>query len=391
MTPYFKDRSLTLFAGDCREVMPQLPEASVDAIVTDPPYDLVGASRNGSRRINNPDTPAGRHGRGFMGHEWDGTGVAFEVATWEAALRLARPGAWMLVFGGRRTHHRVTCAIEDGGWEVFEEIIWLFAQGMPKGRSTLKPAHEPIVMARKPADRVQPLQIDEARIPFAGGADEAESKGKNRHADYGTEPGGNHVFGDYTMVPRRNYTAEGRWPATVVLTDPVLDAGTADVVASRAETTRGHVPASRPASMFQANGQPATDGEEQLDVGSYSRYFLIPKAGRVERNIGLEGLDGQPILWSSGTKSPGTFQSPGTKRAARNHHPTVKPLELLSHLVRLVTPRRGAVLDPFLGSGTTAVAAAASGRRCIGIELDPSYLPIAPRRLRLLRGSEVPG
>lgn len=125
------------------------------------------------------------------------------------------------------------------------------------------------------------------------------------------------------------------------------------------------------------------------DSGTYSRYFLIPKAGRVERHAGLEDVAEQPILWSSGTQSPGTFQSNGTKRASRNHHPTVKPVELMNHLVRLVTPPGGICLDPFLGSGTTALAAVASGRRCIGIERDESYLPLAPRRLRLLRRGEV--
>jgi site-specific DNA-methyltransferase (adenine-specific) len=388
VTPFYADAGVTLYAGDCLDVMPMLPADSVDAIVTDPPYDLTGASRNGSSR--QPGTgPFGRHRlstKGFMGHEWDGSGVAFDPTIWAAALRLAKPGAWMLVFGGRRTHHRLTCAVEDAGWEVFDELIWMFAQGMPKGRSTLKPAHEPIVMARKPAPRVTPLQIDEARIPFTDMADLAATTGKNpgRHGERVTST----VYG--ADRPQQLVNETGRWPANVVLTDAVLERGAEGVVQSRAETARGHVPARRPASMFQANEQPATEGERRLDVGSYSRYFLIPKAGRAERNAGLEDLDEQPLLWSSGTKSPGTFQSAGTKRAARNHHPTVKPLELMSHLVRLVTPPGGVCLDPFLGSGTTAVAAVAAGRRCIGIERDESYLPLAPRRLRLMRGTEVP-
>jgi site-specific DNA-methyltransferase (adenine-specific) len=136
--------------------------------------------------------------------------------------------------------------------------------------------------------------------------------------------------------------------------------------------------------MFQANDQPATNGERHLDEGSYSRYFLVPKAGRQERSAGLDGEE-QPILWSSGTKNPGSFQAEGTKRSARNHHPTIKPLELMSHLVRLVTPPGGIVLDPFIGSGSTAVAAIASGRRCVGIELDATYLALIVPRLRLLR------
>jgi len=388
VTPWYTDDRFSLYAGDCLDVMPMLEPSSIDAIVTDPPYELTGASRNGSRRINNPDTPAGRHGRGFMGHEWDGSGVAFDPATWAAALRVARPGAWMLAFGGTRTQHRIACAIEDAGWEVTDSALWLYwiyAQGMPKGRTTLKPAHEPIIVARKPAARVTPLQIDEARIPFSDTDDLSRTNGKN--PGRGGELVTSGVYGADRPQPLVNES--GRWPANVILTDPVLERGAEGVIQSRATTARGHVPASRPASMFQAHDQPATNGERHLDTGSYSRYFLIPKAGRTERNAGLEDLDEQPMLWSSGTKSPATFQSPGTKRAARNHHPTVKPLELISHLVRLSCPPGGVLLDPFLGSGTTAVAAVTSGRRCIGIERDPSYLALAPRRLRLLRGAEV--
>lgn len=390
MTSVYADDRLTVYRGDCREVLPTLDEGAVDAIVTDPPYDLLTASRNGSRRSNNPDTPQGRTGRGFMGHQWDASGVAFDPATWAALLRVATPGAWLLAFGGTRTHHRMAVAIEDGGWELTDELAWIYAQGMPKGRTTLKPAHEPILLARKRAKRTRPLAIDECRIPFADEADQAESTGKNQHADFGTPPGGNHIYGDFTMVPARNYGADGRWPANVVLTDPVLDRGSIGVIQSRDETARGHVPASRPASAFQANEQPETGAEQRLDTGSYSRYFLVPKAGRRERNAGLEAHDERPMLWSSGTQSPGTFQSEGTKRAARNPHPTVKPVELMSHLVRLVCPPGGVLLDPFLGSGSTAIAALGHGRRCIGIELDPDYVQIALSRLRLLRREEVP-
>jgi site-specific DNA-methyltransferase (adenine-specific) len=330
-----------------------------------------------------------------MGHEWDGSGVAFQPETWAAMLRVARPGAWLLTFGGTRTHHRLAVALEDAGWELTDELAWIFAQGMPKGRTTLKPAHEPILLARKPAKRVTPLQIDETRIPgepwkahaatgFA--ADKFFTRGEPWKAHAATGFAADKFFtrGEAKVIHKEPHV-NGRWPANVVLTDPVLDAGTLDVVAARRSTARGHVPASRPPSGFAANAQPETNGERHSDEGSYNRYFLIPKAGRRERNAGLEDVDERPMLWSSGTKSPGTFQSEGTKREARNHHPTVKPIELMSHLVRLVCPPGSTVLDPFIGSGSTAVAAIASGRRCIGIELDETYLPLIAKRLRLLR------
>lgn len=379
MSIVFADNWLTVHHGDARAVLPTLAAESIDAVVTDPPYDLTNRvpdvhSCETCGRVLGRDAGAtvcprcggelsrqrSRQRRGFMSKAWDATGVAFAAATWAAIARVAKPGAWLLAFGGTRTHHRMAVAIEDGGWQITDELAWLYAQGMPKGRTTLKPAHEPILLARKPAKRVTPLQIDESRIPFADEDDEAETKGKNRHV------------------------AEGRWPANVVLTDAVLDPGTEDVVFARLESARGHVPASRPASAFQANAQRATQHEARLDSGSYSRFFLIPKAGRGERNAGLEGVAERPLLWSAGTQSPGTFQSAGTTRATRNAHPTVKPIELMSHLVRLVTPRGGAVLDPFAGSGSTAVAAIAHGRRCVAIESDRDYADLIPRRLRLL-------
>lgn len=408
MTPYYTDDGFTLYAGDCLEVMPMLEPSSIDAIVTDPPYGIGfmghawdqpgrfgsqrrdGSQQNRRRGHRNTDGTFVDEGA-LMAGSYDQSPAArrayqdFCEAWGREVFQLARPGAWLLSFGSPRAHHRQAVGLEEAGWELFDEIEWLFAQGMPKGRTTLKPAHEPILMARKPAARVTPLQIDEARIPFAGDQDLAATNGKNPGRDGETVTSS--VYG--ADRPQQLVNQAGRWPANVVLTDPVLERGAESVIQSRAETARGHVPARRPASLFQANEQPETNGERRLDVGSYSRYFLIPKTGRRERNAGLEDVDEQPMLWSSGTKSPGTFQSPNTKRAARTHHPTIKPIELMAHLVRLVTPPGGVCLDPFLGSGTTAIAAVATGRRCIGIERDSSYLPLAPRRLRLLRRQAV--
>lgn len=394
MTPYYADDRLTLYPGDCLDVLATLGPDSIDSVVTDPPYgigfmgqqwdqpgtygstrsDGQKAKRRGHRRTDGSylpeaalaagtydQSPASRRRFQAWCEEWG-----------RACFRVAKPGAWLLSFGSPRSHHRLAVGLEDAGWELTDEIAWLFAQGMPKGKTTLKPAHEPIVLARKPARRTTPLQIAETLIPFADVDDEAETKGKNRHADFGTDPGRNNIYGDYHMIPTRNYVAAGRWPANVVLTDPALDRGSEGVIQSRREPAVGHRPASRgPSGIFsgESGGMNGHDGlaDARLVTGSYSRYFLIPKAGRRERRAGLDDEAG-------------------------NHHPTVKPLELMDHLVRLVTPRGEVVLDPFLGSGTTAIAAIASGRRCIGIEREVEYLALVPRRLRLLMGEhhEVP-
>jgi len=442
--PYYADDWLRIFQGDCRDVLRTLEDASVDAIVTDPPYDLTSVSRNGSRRINNPDTPAGRTGRGFMGKHWDGTGVAFDPELWAELLRVAKPGAHLLAFGGTRTYHRMTVAIEDAGWEIRDCLVWAYASGFPKsldvskaldkraghwrGRAgavvrdeqpakgteyertpkgdpvtaaaaaaagwgtALKPAWEPIVMARKPfrgsvADvwlehGTGALNIDGARIPLPDDAARTPALVADTAALFGR---GAAMGGNGSPL--------GRWPANVVLTDPIFDGDMPGVEGGgQADVGKMH--------SFHRNGpQRSVFGKDALagyqvsetygDAGTYSRFFLVPKAARHERNAGVDH-DEQPMLWSSGEQSPGTFQSPNTNRAARNNHPTVKPLALMDHLVRLVTPKGGLVLDPFLGSGTTAVAALAQGKRCIGIEREQEYVGIAMGRLRLLRRDVAP-
>lgn len=416
MSVVFADERLALHEGDCLDVLATLPPSSFDSIVTDPPYgisfmgqqwdqpgafgssrrDGQKAKRRGHRRVDGSYVEEGALAAGTYDHQSPEGRERFQgwCEAWgRACLAVAKPGAWLLAFGSPRSHHRLAVGLEDAGWELTDEIEWLFAQGMPKGHSRLKPAHEPIVMARKPAKRVTPLQIAETLIPFAGDEDEAESKGKNRHADFGS--GAVQGYGGWTSRSHGgNCAAEGRWPANVVLTAPVLDRGTEGVVISRQAPANGHRPSRRgPSGMFSGEGG-GLDGQDELvdarlSTSSYSRFFLIPKANRRERNAGIDDLEERPLLWSSGTQSPGTFQSAGTKRAARNHHPTVKPLELMEHLVRLVTPPGGAILDPFIGSGTTAIAAVATGRTCVGIDRDPAYLQIALRRLRLLRGTAV--
>ncbi len=150
---------MTVHVGDCLLVMPTLEAESVDAIVTDPPYHLTTGKKGGTGKASdNPNSPAGRSriGTGFMGKAWDGGDVAFRVETWREALRVAKPGAHLVAFGGTRTYHRLTCAIEDAGWEIRDCLSWLYGSGFPKshngpwGGTALKPGWEPIILARKP-------------------------------------------------------------------------------------------------------------------------------------------------------------------------------------------------------------------------------------------------
>lgn len=441
-----------VICGDCVEVMATFDPDSVDAIVADPPYDLTSAKRGGSGIASiNLDSPYGRArigtgngSGGFMGKAWDSTGVAFDPETWRQALRVAKPGAHLLAFGGTRTYHRLVAAIEDAGWEIRDCLVWAYASGFPKsldvskaidkaagverevvGRRTdgryaygfteeakkalgavvasesstgfsgemglvtapatpeaarwqgwgtaLKPAWEPIVLARKPfhgtvaanvlAHGTGALNIDATRIPIPAGDEviggDFSANGRGEAVPIG--PGG--YDGSYTV---RDEASKGRWPANVVLTDEIFDGDMEGVVGGGVSESGKMMPTQVRNADRNAYGDDAAAGyttiETYGDSGTYSRFFLIPKADRADR---------EPIVTPDGHDRTKRFTT----------HPTVKPTDLMRHLVRLVTPLGGLVLDPFAGSGSTLLAAEAEGFRWLGIEKEADYLAIAEARL----------
>lgn len=663
-TPVYVDEQVTVYGGDCLDVLRAMPGRSVDAVVTDPPYGLEfmgkewdsfgGDTRQPFRgEIQTPDNPYGRSPVRFAGASSYGARVegmhAFQswCEAWATeCLRVLKPGGHLLAFGGTRTWHRLACAIEDAGFEVRDSIAWLYGSGFPKSLdaskaidkaagatrevvgtavygdghvqnsaesnhgsdperdlravtapatpdaekwqgwgTALKPAHEPIVVARKPlagtvaanvlAHGTGALNIDGCRVGFASEADERESKDKNRH-DFGTAPGGNEVYGDYSMVERVNYDPPGRWPANVVLdgrevplvrlrdnvpaeteraireffdasTDhlpPVQDHGHGPAVAEgpsavllpevlrpmdgrqsdgRAGATsrqRSHAGVAgedagvearhenrpgvvelegRPAPLAglhvrqcgdaepggageagvddlkrcnpgtpagdgagtgsalavdgagtsrqrrqdgQSAGEPGTarsgDAQPRARAGSsrastvaageprpagaplevllcyvpdgWRHYFHLTgrhaesQAAKLDRQSGerpagaiparragigyggsAQGTDGERIDLGGGGASRFFYvpKAPTSERPRDGQvaHPTVKPLDLMRWLVRLVTPPGGVVLDPFLGSGTTAEACVIEGFRCVGIEREPDYHALIRARL----------
>ena len=426
--------------GNNLDILPTLADCSVDSIVTDPPYEL-----------------------GFMGKQWDASGIAYNVQLWRECLRVLKPGGHLLAFGGTRTYHRMAVAIEDAGFEIRDSIHWVYGSGFPKsldvskaidkaagaerevvapgkyagrGRvpsgsqvdvgdsaasvvtapatddarrwqgwgTALKPAHEPIVLARKPligtvANNVLThvtgaLNIDGCRIDFQSDADRTETVSKNQHADFDTAPGGNRIYGDFTMVPRTNYDPSGRWPANVI------HDGSDEVVDRFPNSKGGAYPTQRSPAVNTAfgEGQPTPGGPRQMgDDGSAARFFAAtpytdldgdsfiycPKPGRKERNAGLDGLDERPAGGMQGTIDKTLKTGSGNERnnMQQNHHPTVKPLALMRYLIRLITPPGGTVLDPFAGSGTTLAAATLEKFNSIGIELTDDYLPIIQARI----------
>jgi DNA modification methylase len=382
--------SVRIIEGDCREVLRTLPDASVHSIVTDPPYEL-----------------------GFMGKAWDRSGIAYDNRVWHECFRVLKPGGHLLSFGGSRTYHRMACAIEDShtivdgkivrdGFEIRDQIMWIYGSGFPKSKNldgdwdgwgtALKPAHEPIVVARKPligtvaanveAHRTGALNIDGCRVGSDGGC-----------AGAAINCFGGGLNGTFAQpVP-----GLGRWPANVAHdgSDEVL---AAFPIASGAQApVTGLEPSASTSHIYGKFRRAASDrgtggiwsgisnhpcGPQYGDDGSAARFFYCAKASREDRNIGCDDLPdvaGGMVNNTSGQHI--TRRDGGAPGPTKNNHPTVKPTELMRWLVRLVTPPGGTVLDPFAGSGSTGRAADIEGFDAILIELSPEYAAIARKRI----------
>jgi len=341
--------------GDCIALMKAMPDCSIDSCITDSPYHLAsGIRRSGTNGTSQSRQPT----LGILGQEWDGGDIAFRVETWAEVFRVLKPGGHLLAFSGTRTYHRMAVAIEDAGFEIRDQIGWMFGSGFPKSHSVskgidqnagayvpgevlptnreieeveegsrdfrlsaktaenpqtddakewkgwgsaIKPAWEPICMARKPLigtivdnvleHRTGALNIDGCRV----GGDTA---------------------------------ADGRWPANVI------HDGSMEVLAAFAK--------------FGKRGVGS--------IGTAARFFYVAKPSRADRVAGADDI-----------------QDGG--------HPTVKPTDLMAYLCRLVTPPNGLVLDPFMGSGSTGRGAILEGFRFIGCELSESYIKIAAARI----------
>jgi hypothetical protein len=361
---YYADDLLTLYLGDCVEVMRELPAESVDAVVTDPPSSIHFMSK------------AWDHDKGGR-EQWVGwmTGVMGEC------YRILKPGHWIVVWAMPRRQHWTALAIEDAGFRITDVILHCFASGFPKGKGQLKPAYEPWILAKKPGPLV-PLGIDAARIGTdAGWAYPNGPGGSEPHHMERGEPKGD---GRQPMA-----ASAGRWPPNLLLTDPLFDGGVPGVVGGGDNSNAGFGLGST--TSREAGLKPYSDVSDELELrdassaGTYSRFFLVPKSSRSDREPLLRGTLAER---ERKTRSGGEFgqldERAGANRngATRaNHHPTVKPLDLMRHLVRLVTPPGGTVLDCFAGSGSTLIAANAEGFRAIGIEREQEYLDIAVARL----------
>ena len=435
MSETFHDGRVTLHAGDCLDALRAMPEACVDSVVTDPPYHLTSIVKRfgaegaaGCRDYEGGTGAYKRASRGFMGKQWDGGDIAFRVDLWREVFRVLKPGGHLVAFSGTRTYHRMACAIEDAGFEIRDQVAWLYGSGFPKSHdvskaidkaaggererglrpkcvpngaganvyaqdewtrtvgawsrlsdepitenaaawagwgTALKPAIEPICVARKPLAEgsvaanvlkhgTGALHVDACRVAMS-----------KCDADYIAEQiggfnntrsiGGNGAYsGGEVMDLAASYQAKGRWPANVV------HDGSDEVVEAFPETAGGSAggqsgKASVGAVNVYGDGWSDCDGRSARathDSGSAARFFYSAKA------------DGDDRLGSK--------------------HPTVKPVDLMRWLTRLVTPPGGIVLDPFAGTGTTGEAALREGFRAVLIEREAEYRADIAKRMGLV-------
>lgn len=315
--------NIDLRCGDSYEVLLDFPDNTFDSVVCDPPYGLS-----------------------FMGKKWD-----YDVPNkhmWAEVLRVLKPGGILLSFAGTRTQHRMAVNIEDAGFEIRYMIAWISAYRMPKHVSCLKPALEPVTLARKPAKKATPLNIDACRIDGRERTDYGLSQSvRTQGSTYGTPS----ESADFDST-------KGRWPANVI------HDGSDEVLALFPDSagSGGSVPNVKITGYGDGIGNGTSEyfGGERKKVdcgtGSAARFFYSSRASKKDRNEGLPD-------------------------DVENTHSTVKPTDLMRYLCRLVTPPGGTVLDPFMGSGSTGKAAVLEGFNFVGIDLDPAYVEIARARI----------
>jgi len=403
-----------LFHADCREVLRNLADDSVDSVVTDPPYDLTSGGTGG-----------------FMGQKWDGTGVAFDPATWKECLRVLKPGGHLVSFGGTRTYHRMACAIEDAGFEIRDSLHWLYGSGFPKdldlGKATdeakqwdgwhgaLKPAHEPIILARKPLSE-KTVAANVLKHGTGGiNVDACRVSGVPWQAHRATGLASVKFFtdGDAPVIDKIPHEA-GRWPPNALFSHSATCVPVGEKqVRNLSGSTRADVPSAvtdavygeRERVAWQAHGEngmetvqawdcsaspdcPVAEMDRQSGVSKSRRSAgrQTPKQGTssygdyagTTNEAGHDDSGGASRFfpqfeWSLEYDFPYLYcaKAPRKERPAAEgyqKHPTTKPLALMRWLVKLVTPPGGVILDPFCGTGTTLQAAGAEGFRSIGCD-----------------------
>ena len=360
-----------LHLGDCLQVLATLPDNSVDSIVTDPPYGLS-----------------------FMGKKWDYDVPS--VAIWEQCLRVLKPGGHLLAFAGTRTQHRMAVRIEDAGFEIRDMIAWVYGSGFPKSLDVSKAIDKAAGAEREVIGRYRAAVQTGVTGGLNGSKADSDGVTWATITAPATDAARQWSGWGTALKPALEPITMARKPLCGTVAENVLRHGTgalnidgcrvgSEVLPSQVrgvtrmgtfEGAEGNRTPER-AGRWPANLIHDGSTEAAMALKSGARFFYSAKAGKDDRNDGCEAFDQQPAGGMQG-RNDGSL---GTITLSRNHHPTVKPTTLMAYLCRLVTPPGGVVLDPFMGSGSTGKAATVNGFRFIGIERDPEYHKIAMARI----------
>ena len=413
---------MRLHNGDCLNVLKMMieDEVFVDSIVTDPPYEL-----------------------GFMGRSWDSTGIAFQKETWELCFKVLKPGGHLLAFSGSRTYHRMAVAIEDAGFEIRDQVMWLYGSGFPKSMNVgkaldkklgneresfgtklkkagdmrggnyvkggdyksieieitkgntewegwgtaLKPAHEPLVLARKPLSensvvdnvlkhRTGGINIDECRVEgndakYPDTNPDFRDQGRQSKENIGIDK---LSFGQTENVKRKKVVRKSRDENGVWTNDN-----------SGMKAEGSEYADADPRGRFPSNVMHDGSGSIKELFEDKSKYFYCAKTSKAERNQGLDNFIKKNKVFNgqspNASKNMKGVEQKFTTKPSANIHPTVKPIKLMKYLCRLITPKGGTILDPFMGSGSTGMAAKEENFDFVGIEKEEEYFNIATARI----------
>ena len=419
---------MRLLLGDCLDKLKELDDNSVDSIVTDPPYGLA-----------------------IMGKKWDYDVPSQEI--WEECMRVLKPGGHLLAFAGSRTYHRMAIRIEDAGFEIRDQLMWIYGSGFPKSMNVgmkvdeklgnkrelverpkseqrpnadnsrdknkdiggfamsdnkyksvgnsewegwgtaLKPSHEPIVMARKPligtvVDNVLEwgtggINIDESRIQHD---EPVKTTTRTEKGDTWNEKNSGLRNNPSNMA---SADPKGRFPANIIFDEEagkILDEQTGILKSGFMKAGTKRIMSEGDANTYGYYDSDTTYNDTYGDSGGASRFFYCPKTSKTDRNEGLDDFekksrsDANKMMGKSGNFKTGSGNDRTTE--FKNNHPTVKPTDLMLYLIRLVTPKDGTTLDPFMGSGSSGKAAVRGGFDFVGIEREEEYMKIAKARIQ---------
>lgn len=424
-------KQIKLMLGDNMESLKKLPDNSVDSIVSDPPYGLS-----------------------FMSKKWDYDVPSIEL--WKEVYRVLKPGGHLLSFGGTRTYHRMVVNIEDAGFEIRDQIMWIYGSGFPKSHNiskaidatklcggsssrklkeveqtygvgdyqltgknngilgetktfnrkkldnqteeaikyegwgtALKPANEPICVARKPLSEstiaanvlkwgTGGINVDGCRIGTEGATKRSHQAEYEKTEDGKEDRSVDWMRKGHSVVELQ----EGRFPANIIFDESAAEMLDEQSGVSKSNT-KPRIVDNKEANILKEH---KWDHKEYVgdysDSGGASRFFYVAKVSASERNMGLDGFE-EKEFEGRDELANGKQDEPFKKRPGlmKNTHPTVKPIQLMAYLCKLVTPAGGIVLDPFMGSGSTGIAAQLEGFRFIGMDMEEEYFNIASARI----------